>query len=169
MRKTAVALPITSAWALAWGVGSPDPVEDHRVGGCLDVVEHVVHGRDERVDVFAIDGRDERLAEPLHYVVHDLVAHVFVFEDGGGEGLLVAAVHELDEQLGRRIEIGGQVREQPKIVLLLGNKAESHEGSFPGIGPVPRATLRLVAQRATPPCRGGLGGAAALAAAAVVL
>ena len=45
--------------------------------------------------------------------------------------LAVAVVHELDEQLRGRVEVGGQLREQPEVVVFLGNQAEFHEGSFP--------------------------------------
>ena len=51
-------------------------VEDQRLRGVLDQVEHVVHARDEPVNVVAIEGRDERGMEQLHGVVRDPVRRV---------------------------------------------------------------------------------------------
>ncbi len=45
--------------------------------GRVDHVHHVVEIQDERVDVFAIQRRDERLVQPIEGVVGDLVALVF--------------------------------------------------------------------------------------------
>ena len=52
-------------------------------GRGLDVVEDLVGGRHEVVDVLAVDRRDERLVETANDVVDDLVADVLVLEDGG--------------------------------------------------------------------------------------
>ena len=86
-----------------------DAVQHHHVGRGLDVVEDLVRGRHEVVDVLAVDGRDERLVELADDVVHDLVADVLVLEDGGRDALAVAVVHELDEQLRGRVEVGREL------------------------------------------------------------
>ena len=44
-------------------------VAPHDRGGRIDGVHHVVERRRQRVDVFAIDRRDERLVEPLDDLV----------------------------------------------------------------------------------------------------
>ena len=108
---------MTLAWRRAYSVGAVDPVEHHGVGRLLDVVEDLVHGRHEVVDVLAVDRRDERLVEALDDVVEDLVADVLVLEDRGADRLgVVVVVHELDQQLRRLVEVGREVREQAEVV-----------------------------------------------------
>ena len=53
-----------------------DVVEHQRFGGVLDEVEHVVHARDQPVDVVAIEGRDEGGVQQLHGLVRDAVGGV---------------------------------------------------------------------------------------------
>jgi hypothetical protein len=53
-----------------------DPVQAQHVGGCVDVVDHVVERAQEREDVLAVDRRDEGAVQPLERVVHDLIAAV---------------------------------------------------------------------------------------------
>ena len=78
----------------------------------------------------------------------------------GGDALAVAVVHELDEQLCRRVQVGGELREQPEVVVFLGDQAEFHEASFRLPCParrvvLPRAAVMLygLGRGATP--RGG--------------
>src|SRR5437667_6926747 len=51
-----------------------DPIEDKRVGGLLDEIENVVQGADERVDVLAVERRDERGFKAMADVMTDFVA-----------------------------------------------------------------------------------------------
>ena len=51
-----------------------DPVEPEEVGDLLDEVDDVVERRGERVDVLAVDRRDERRVQALDDVVRDPVA-----------------------------------------------------------------------------------------------
>src|SRR5215210_1754888 len=53
-----------------------DPVQVHRVGYLLDVVEDVVEAGREGGDVLVVKGGDERLVEAAHDLVGDLVAPV---------------------------------------------------------------------------------------------
>ena len=52
-------------------------IQADTAAGGVDHVHHVVEIQDERVDVFAIQRRDERLVQPIEGVVRDLVALVF--------------------------------------------------------------------------------------------
>ena len=56
-------------------------VEAHEVRDLLDVVDDVVHLGRERVDVLAVDRRDEGRVEPLDDVVGDPVALLLGLED----------------------------------------------------------------------------------------
>src|SRR4051794_2616833 len=51
-----------------------DAVQPEEVGDLLDVVDDVIHVRGEGDDVLAVEGRHERLVQPLDDVVRDAVA-----------------------------------------------------------------------------------------------
>ena len=52
-------------------------IQADAAAGGVDHVHHVVEIQDQRVDVFAIERRDEGLVQPIQRVVGDLVALVF--------------------------------------------------------------------------------------------
>ena len=58
-----------------------DPVEREEVRDLLDPVDDVVEPGRERVDVLAVDRRDERLVEALDDVVRDPVALLLADDD----------------------------------------------------------------------------------------
>ncbi len=84
----------------------------------------------EVVDVFAVEGRDERVVEALDDVVDDLVADVLVLEDLAGLASWPREVgHELDEQLARPSSRLAAISEKRrKYSVLLGDEAELHGG-----------------------------------------
>src|SRR4051794_39790563 len=73
-----------------------DLVEAEVVGDLLGVVDHVVERGRERVDVLAVDRRDEGLVEPPDDVVGDPVPVLLADEDVAGE---LAALGERDEHV----------------------------------------------------------------------
>src|SRR4051812_30659516 len=76
--------------------GRLDLVEAEVVGDLLRVVDHVVERGRERVDVLAVDRRDEGLVEPPDDVVGDPVPVLLADEDVAGE---LAALGERDEHV----------------------------------------------------------------------
>ena len=66
-----------------------DAVEAEEVGDLLDPVHDVVQARRERVDVLAVDRRDERLVEALDDVVRDPVALLLADDDVAREFAVV--------------------------------------------------------------------------------
>src|SRR3954467_5463272 len=66
--------------------GGLDLVEAEVVGDLLGVVDHVVERGCERVDVLAVDRRDEQLVEAADDVVRDPVALLLADEDVAREG-----------------------------------------------------------------------------------
>ncbi len=62
-----------------------DVVQRHGLGRVLEQVGHVVHGVDERVDLLAVDGRDEGLVQQAV----DLVRHAVGGAFGAVHGLVV--------------------------------------------------------------------------------
>ena len=58
-----------------------DLVEAEEVGDLLDVVDDVVERGGERVDVLAVDRRDERLVQAVDDVVRDAVALLLADQD----------------------------------------------------------------------------------------
>src|SRR4051794_14454425 len=82
--------------------GGLDLVEPEVVGDLLGVVDHVVERRRERVDVLAVDRRDEELVEAADDVVRDPVALLLADQDVAREGgvLGVAAQHLIEQIRG---------------------------------------------------------------------
>src|SRR3954451_12479856 len=76
-----------------------DLVEPEVVGDLLGVIDHVVERGRQRVDVLAVDRRDEGLVEPPDDVVGDPVPVLLADEDVAGE---LAALGERDEHVLER-------------------------------------------------------------------
>jgi len=53
-----------------------DLVELDALGGGLDVIHHVIHARDQAMDLIAIDRRDERLVQCFDAAVRDRIGLV---------------------------------------------------------------------------------------------
>ena len=108
-----------------------DVVQHQRFGGVLDEVEHVIHARDQAMDVVAIEGRDEGGVQQLHGLVRDAVGGVLGILDvldadrrdpsgcrsaqhvGQGEGAVDdefrVAVEKIEESPLARHEAGNEV------------------------------------------------------------
>src|SRR4051812_30197924 len=109
------------ARALEQDVGQPlrllerglDLVEPEVVRDLLGVVDDVVERRGERVDVLAVDRRDEHLVEAADDVVRDPVALLLADQDVARErgGLRIAA-QQLVQQVGGPLDVAGGLLEQ---------------------------------------------------------
>src|SRR3989442_8140925 len=64
--------------ALRFGRHRANIVEKQALRDVLHEIEHVVHGRDQLMDLVAVERRDERLMEELHRVMRDLVGLFFM-------------------------------------------------------------------------------------------
>ena len=106
-----------------------DAVQDERVRRLLDVVEDVVEGADQAVDVLAVERGDERRLEPAPDLVADLVAAVLGVANLAGALLrrVVGPEHRL-EQSGRPEYVCGVLGEHVEEALFTGDEAESHRG-----------------------------------------
>jgi hypothetical protein len=82
----------------------PHVVQRHGLGRVLDQVGHVVHGVDERVDLVAVDRRDEGLVDQPVHLVRDAV--------GGTLGVVDVAVVLLAQV--RVVVVGHQLRERAR-------------------------------------------------------
>ena len=98
-----------------------DAVQDERVGGLLDQVEHIVEAADQPVDVLAVERRHERRLETMADVVADLVAAVLRRPDLGGAHfrLVIRPQHRL-ELAGAGEDVRGVVDEEVEEALLRG-------------------------------------------------
>ena len=103
-----------------------DPVQDERVGGLLDEVEHVVEAADQRVDVLAVERRDERRLEPVADLVADLVAAVLGRPDLGGARL------GLRRRSGASPRAGGRRRGRSRRPRRTGRRSALRGGSGAG-------------------------------------
>src|SRR5918911_723307 len=89
----------------------------------VDRVDDVVEARGERVDVLAVDRRDERLVEALDDVVRDPVALLLADDDVAGELTVVGPLldHAL-EQPGRSYDVRAGLLEEVEELALLGSE-----------------------------------------------
>ena len=89
----------------ACSIGASMRYSAEEVGDLLDEVDDVVDRRGERVDVLAVDRRDERRVQPLDDVVRDAVALLLADDDVARElaviGPLVAACARAARPHGR--------------------------------------------------------------------
>jgi hypothetical protein len=95
--------------------GPLDVVEQERVGRLLDEVEDVVEAADERVDVLAVEGRDEGRVQALPDGVAHLVAVVLHGHELPGQplGLIEGAQHLLRDA-GAPQDVGGVLANRSK-------------------------------------------------------
>jgi hypothetical protein len=97
-----------------------DPVEAEEVGDLLGVVDDVVESGGERVDVLAVDRRDERLVEALDDVVGDPVAFVLAGEHIATEVAVVGPrLEHLLEEAGRLDDVRAGLLEEVEELALL--------------------------------------------------
>jgi nitrogen-specific signal transduction histidine kinase len=77
----------------------PHLVEEHQVDGLLHEVHDVVEAGCQRVDVLAVERRDEGLVDLTDHVVRDVVGQVLLLAHPLGDRLPVSAVdHHLRQQ-----------------------------------------------------------------------
>ena len=107
--------------------GRLDPVQHECIADLLDEIDHIVEAADERVDVLAIEGRNEGVLEPVPDVVADLVATVLRVTQLTGTPLdgVVILEHRLEQSRGAE-DVRGVFDEQVEKPLLAGNQA--HHG-----------------------------------------
>ena len=91
-------------------------------------VHHVVERTRQRVDVFAIDGRDKRAVEALNQLVREEVALVLDFLDLFGlvPDRRLAGEHLLQET-SALLQLVGHRQEVAVELFFAGEKAEGHE------------------------------------------
>src|SRR4051794_38933107 len=93
--------------------GRLDLVEAEVVGDLLGVVDDIVERGRERVDVLAVDRRDEHLVEAADDVVRDPVALLLADQDVARHaGVLRVAAQHLVEQVGRAHDVAGGLLEE---------------------------------------------------------
>ena len=119
-----------------------DPVQHERVGDLLDQVEDIVEAADQRVDVLAIEGRNEGVLEPMANVVADLVAPMFGISKLAGTALdrVVVLEHRFEQPRGAE-DVGGILDEQIEESLFAGN--ESHDRLAPLAGRAKSTSSRI--------------------------
>src|SRR5205807_8986691 len=121
-------------------LGRPFNAEDREaVGRLLHIVEDVVERRGQRVDVFAVEGRDEALIEGADDPAYDLVAGVF-FElevvAAGDEPVKLG--HHVEKLARRSADNSGGLVEHVEELQLPRNQAETHRRSPGGTRAWPR-------------------------------
>src|SRR4051795_10962875 len=90
-----------------------DLVEAEVVGDLFRVVDDVVEGARQRVDVLAVDRSDEHLVEAADDVVGDAVALLLADQDvARHSGVLGVAAQHLVEQVGRPHDVAGGLLEE---------------------------------------------------------
>src|SRR5215208_1450664 len=106
-----------------------DAVQRQEVGDLLDEVDDVVHARRERVDVLAVDRRDERRVEALDDVVRDPVALLLADDHVPPDLPVVGPVveHAL-EQLRGTNDVGAGFLEQVEELAFPGREQLGEAG-----------------------------------------
>src|SRR3954471_20906157 len=100
-----------------------DLVEAEVVGDLFRVVDDVVQGARQRVDVLAVDRRDEHLVEAADDVVRDAVALLLADQDVAGEGgVLGVAAQHLVEQVGGAQDVAGGLLEEVEELAIPGHE-----------------------------------------------
>jgi hypothetical protein len=106
-----------------------DAVQAHEIRDFLDVVHDVVELGRERVDVLAVDRRDEGRVETLDDVVGDPVALLLGLEDVGREARFVGpALEKVAQELRRPKRVLPFFGEQIEEDAVLGNEGEPGHG-----------------------------------------
>ena len=107
---------------VGWAV---DLVDEEPISHLVDEVEHVVQPAGHRVDVLAVDRRDEGGVEPAHDLVGERVAGVLDVLDSLGLCLGVRIVEaQLFEHARRRHDVPGLLLEQVEEFLFARKQAE---------------------------------------------
>ena len=104
-----------------------DPVEDDRLRDLVDVVEDVVEPGGQRVDVLALEGRDERAVEQLDDLVGELIAGMLeVLDRRLVRGHRADVVERAAERDGRRQHGLGLLVEQLVEATLAAQQGDRH-------------------------------------------
>ena len=107
------------------------------VGSSTHLVEHIVEGIGQQLDVFAVEWRDDRRFQATAHQPHHLVTGTFGSDDGlDSVGLDGQRRHQLLE-LNRRVDGScGLLFEQRIEPVVTGDQTEAHGGRLDRVGKV---------------------------------